>query len=326
MKKINICFISQCIIIGLLLVVIGLLLRDEEKNWQKDAVTEVFVEEYEADTQMEQKVPVEETESVSSNSIVESAPVIVSSVQNVSQEEKVSTILTGKNIVVFGDSIWNDGRGEDGISEHIIELTGSNIYNCAVGGTTAARMGYRPENLNDWVSQSFVGMVHVANGLISADRLLADTEALEVMKKVDFSAVDYILVAYGLNDYFSEVPVYPETYNDGASYVGALRTGIEQLKKQYPNVEIVLLTPTYTEAYGEKEYEIGEYVEAMRGVAEEMDVHLADMFHIMGEDAGSRLEQLDDGVHLSAEGREIYAKGVVWYLTEIENAMQQTQQ
>ena len=320
MKKINIYFIGQCIIIALLLVVIGLLVRKEDRSAVKDERIEVSVQESQTDTLAEQEIPVVNQKDIILNSEAESEPVVVSGSRKEKEEEKVSTVLTGKKIVVFGDSIWNDARGEDGISEHVMELTGSTIYNCAIGGTTAARLGDRPENLNEWISQSFVGMVHVAKGNIPADRLLADTEALEVIKQVDFTDVDYILVAYGLNDYFFEIPVAPETYYDGASYVGALRKGVESLKEKYPEADIVLLTPTYTEAHGDKEYKIGEYVEAMRGVAEEMDVHLADMFHIMGEDAGSRLEKLDDGVHLSAEGREIYAEGVVWYLTEIENA------
>lgn len=319
MKKMNMSFIGQCIIIALLLVIIGLLVRDDDRMTTKGETTEVSVQEQATDVSTEQEIPKVNHEDASVSSVVKREPMVISAMKNEKPQEKVSTVLTGKNIVVFGDSIWNDARGEDGVSEHVMELTGSTVYNCAIGGTTAARLGERPENLDEWISQSFVGMVHVAKGNIPADRLLADTEALEVIKQVDFSNVDYILVSYGLNDYFSEISVYPETYYDGASYVGALRKGVESLKEKYPETDIVLLTPTYTEAYGNKKYKIGEYVEAMRGVAEEMDVHLADMFHIMGEDAASRLEQLDDGVHLSAEGREMYAEGVVWYLTEIEN-------
>ena len=108
--------------------------------------------------------------------------------------------------------------------------------------------------------------------------------------------------------------------------MGALRNGILHFREHYPQAQIVLVTPTYSRLFeDDREYRIGDYVEAMRGVSGEMNTGLADMFHIMGEDASSRLSHLDDGVHLSAEGRTVYAEGIVWYLTNFEQEKQQEQ-
>ncbi|MBR3601464.1 MAG: SGNH/GDSL hydrolase family protein [Lachnospiraceae bacterium] len=340
MKKINVYFIGECIIIVLLLAVIGLLISDRGTmsdgriaQAQETAAQEQGAENYEVVVENDDKALGlrKITEVILGGATSEAGNDIVASEEEqelvmAPEIEEYSSVLDGKKIVVFGDSIWNDSRGEDGVSEQLMAMTGSTVYNCAIGGTSAALVGNNPDDIREWDNQSFNGMVYVANNVVSARQVMGDTEAYEVIEQVDFNAVDYILVSYGLNDFFSEVPVYPEAYYDINSYVGALRNGILHLREHYPQAQIVLVTPTYSQLFeSEREYRIGDYVEAMRGVSVEMNTGLADMFHVMGEDADSRIEHLDDGVHLSAEGRTIYAQGIAWYLTEIENAKQQTQ-
>lgn len=334
MKKINVYFIGECIIIVLLLAILGLLISDKGAVLDSRVVQEASAQEQNREkhetvvasqTSGGQKV----TDVISSEETVEVTNNInLNEQESVSANamEQVSSILEGKKIVVFGDSIWDDARGEDGISEQIMTKTGSTVYNCAIGGTSAALVGDNPENIREWDNQSFNGMVYVANDVVSAQKVVGNTAAYEVIEQVDFSTVDYILVSYGLNDFFSEVPVYPEYYYDINSYIGALRNGILHLREHYPQAQIVLVTPTYSRMFeDDREYRIGDYVEAMRGVSVEMNTGLADMFHIMGDDAASRLSHLDDGVHLSSEGRTVYAEGIVWYLTNFEQEKQQEQ-
>ena len=238
------------------------------------------------------------------------------------QPEKIKK-FAGKKIVVFGDSIWNAGRGTDGISEHIQEETGATVYNCAIGGTTAA-LTVEQESMEKWKSNSFNGMIYVARKLVPAEQVLGDDVVADIIKQVDFNEMDYVIVAYGLNDFFSDVPLFPKEYNELTNYVGALRNGIGQLKLNYPHLKIIMVSPTYTKMFeGEKEFEIGNYVEAARSVAQEMDVEFFDMFHILGEDAESRTQHLGDGVHLSAAGRKVYADAVVWFLNGLEETAEE---
>ena len=338
MKKINIYFIGECIIIVLLLAIIGLLISDrgalpDGKIAQETAAEEQSVENHEVVVEDNDKALGLQkiTDALLGEKTAEAGSDIVATDEEqepalAPEIEEYSSVLDGKKIVVFGDSIWNDSRGEDGVSEQLMSMTGSTVYNCAIGGTSAALVGNNPKDIRDWDDQSFNGMVYVANDVVSARQVLGDTAAYEVIEQVDFNTVDYILVSYGLNDFFSGVPVYPEYYYDINSYVGALRNGILHLREHYPQAQIVLVTPTYSQLFeSEREYHIGDYVEAMRSVAAEMNTGLADMYHAMGEDPGSRIQHLDDGVHLSSEGRSIYAESIAWYLTEIENAKQQVQ-
>lgn len=327
MKKINWYFIGECVIIALLLVIIAILLGD--KADRKDNATEVETTISSENIVMDETADsgVQKVKDIVSGGIVTEVSANPTET-NISANSisRISNVLEGKKIVVFGDSIWNDARGEDGVSEQLMAMTGSTVYNCAIGGTSAAVIGESTEFSYDWRSQSFNGMVYVANKLLPADVVLEGTEACEVIKEVDFSTVDYILVSYGLNDFFSGVSIYPKEYYELSNYVGALRNGILHLRENYPQAKIVLVTPTYTKLFeGEKEFEIGNYVEAMRSVSVEMNTELADMFHVLGDDPESRLEHLDDGVHLSSEGRTVYAKGIAWYLTEIEKEKQVTE-
>lgn len=335
MKKINIYFVLECIIIVLLLAILGVLLKDSRKEepaevvWEEyeDESGEVFEEEYVDIVEPEKHPEIAESE----NELI--VPEVVLSqensiAENTSQENSVESVsdneiakdkfLSGQKIVVFGDSIWDEGRGYDGISEQIQNATGAIVYNCAVGGSTAAQV-FGEKEIQNWSSSCFNGMVYVARDMVPADNVIKGRDACEVVKQVDFEEMDYVIISYGLNDYFSNVPVYPETYYDIASYIGALRNGIYKLQKHFPHLKIMVVSPTYTALFeGEQQYEIGEYVEAARSVADEMKVHFLDMFHILGKDEESRTKHLVDGVHLSTAGRKVYADAVIWKLRILE--------
>lgn len=328
MKRHNFVFIGECAIVLALLVLIGVLIKDDNNSIKKEgsvASVAVFtdaLEEQVANSTVEENVVIEsddlsevavETsvktvadreEAISDNSV---------SQNNVSQEEEDKV-----KIVVFGDSIWNEARGTDGISEQVMEQLDVEIYNCAIGGTTAAVDGDVPER-EEWDSRSFGGMVYVARGIIDADELMPNDAACEVIKQVDFNEVDYVIVSYGLNDYFSDITIYPQEYYDKASYVGALRYGIHRLQESFPQLEIILTSPTYCEWFkGERQFELGRYVECARGVAQEMDVHFLDMYHALGKNPEEKMEYLSDGVHLTSEGRALYANSVIEYLKQLD--------
>ena len=350
MKKHNFLFIGECAIVLALLGLIGILIKDEkhlahgresvkavvelednvveETNFLSklfDGQDEVVKEETileENETKVDTNVqlaeePLMEIEE-KNEAVVGEASKELKTVENTVSDNHVSAIEEDKvKIVVFGDSIWNEGRGTDGISEQVMEQLDVEIYNCAIGGTAAAVDGEAPDR-EEWDSRSFSGMVYVARGIVDPDELMPNDAACEVIKTVDFNEVDYVIVSYGLNDYFSDITVYPETYYDKSSYVGALRYGINRLQKSFPQLEVIITSPTYCEWFkGERQFELGTYVECDRSVAQEMDVHFLDMYHALGKSPEEKMEYLSDGVHLTSEGRTIYAHSVVGYLKQL---------
>lgn len=344
-KMRNRIFLIECAVILLLLGVIGFLLFDKKDPGSMEVAVAKETEEgfLEENFFFWKEDSVSENSALSQNHLVTVSENNVASVsENAETEEAAADAGSDENgntgteiaaegiplntkdviernkktqIVVFGDSIWNAGRGTDGISEQIMEEKDVVIYNCSIGGTTAAVYN-ESTNWETWTSNSFNGMMYITNGLISEDQLIPNDTAAAVFKEIDFEQVDYIIVSYGLNDYFSNVPIFPKEYFDLTSYVGALRHGIHKIQKQYPHIEFILTSPTYCGWFeGERDFGLGNYVEAARGVSAEYETHFLDMYHALGKNPQEKTQYLEDGVHLTEEGRSLYARAVIDFLT-----------
>lgn len=317
MKKQNIYFFVECLVIVALLGIIGLLIKEDAGGIEKNNVPQEVIQEVEKEEEEVTKtittvssIQVEESKEAKETKETKETTGKVTSVQ-----EKIELDNQIK-VVVFGDSIWNAERGENGISEQVMEATGVKIYNCAIGGTTAAVVN-ESTDWDSWTSRSFNGMMYIANDVVSKE-LISKDEAYEVMKEVDFEEVDYVIISYGLNDYFSDVPVHPQEYYDLTSYVGALRHGIQKLKEEYPQIKFIITSPTYCGWFeGERQFRLDDYVEAARGVAAEYDAYFLDMFHALGKNPEEKSKYLEDGVHLTDEGLTMYAKSVIEFFNKL---------
>lgn len=72
------------------------------------------------------------------------------------------------------------------------------------------------------------------------------SESLETLKNLDFSTVDYITISYGTNDYAAGVPLdNSQNQHDQTTFAGALRYSIETLLNAYPNLRILIGSPTW---------------------------------------------------------------------------------
>ena len=326
MNKMKLIFIGECIIIFCLLLVIGGLLVKEPGLAAEGSVFSEETSVLEAEGEPETVLNREEGP-VLSEKIVPKAGELqklpeqkISS--NESSREDISPVTSKEvierrektQLVVFGDSIWNAGRGEDGISEQVMAEKDVIIYNCSIGGTTAAVVNESTQ-WDSWTSRSFNGMMYLVNDVISEEQLIPEETIYPIFKQIDFDEVDYILVSYGLNDYFSNVPIHPKEYFDLTSFVGALRHGIHKIQEKYPHIQFILTSPTYCGWFeGERDFGLGDYVEAARGVSQEYGTHFIDMYHALGKSPEQKMQYLEDGVHLTEEGRYLYARSVIDFL------------
>ena len=228
------------------------------------------------------------------------------------------------NIVVFGDSIWDMDRGEKGIAAQVAEFMYADVYNCAIGGSRATlKEGESDVNYETWDSTSLTGMCYVMSGLVDTN-FLEGYPAGGVIRNIDPAAVDYYIIAYGLNDYFSGAPIAKsggDTY-DPHGYTGALNNALELLKGVSPNAQFLLISPTYCQFYENgymvtdsnmKDYGEGtltDYANACRNVAEMKNTLYIDAYSTMGINIYTADEYLEDGVHLTESGRNLYAKAV----------------
>ena len=228
------------------------------------------------------------------------------------------------NIVVFGDSIWDMDRSETGIAAQVAEYMNANVYNCAIGGTRATlKDGESDVNYDTWDSTSLTGMCYVMRGLVDMN-FLEGYPAGGVIRNVNPADVDYYIIAYGLNDYFSGAPIAVSggDHYDPHGYTGALYNALELLKGASPNAQFLLISPTYCQFFfffymvtdsNMRNYGQGtltDYANACRNVAEMSNTLYIDAYSTMGINIYTAEEYLEDGVHLTEAGRTLYARAV----------------
>lgn len=228
------------------------------------------------------------------------------------------------NIVVLGDSIWDMDRGDTGIAAKVAQYMNADVYNCAIGGSRATlKEGESPDKFDTWDSSSLTGMVNVLAGKVSPD-FLEGYPGGGVIRNVNPQNVDYYIIAYGLNDYFSKAPIAVEggANWDPHGYTGALKAAILLLGQISPQAQILIISPTYCQFLKDgimetdsnmRDYGQGtlsDYANAARNVAETNHTLYIDAYSTMGINIYSAEQYLEDGIHLTVEGRDLYAKAV----------------
>ncbi|MBR6666330.1 MAG: SGNH/GDSL hydrolase family protein [Lachnospiraceae bacterium] len=226
--------------------------------------------------------------------------------------------LSGYSIVFIGDSIVGLDRSTASIPQIVSTLSGADTYNLAQGGLTATKVEDR------------ISFLTIVDALEKPDDTQIQEE--EVWKGIqEFQQREtnenklVFVIAFGLNDYFqgervkeSNNPLNPQTY------YGALRLGTERLKALYPDAEVVIMAPTYTNFYSHgNEYmsEQGGILEDYRLAAKEVaDVEKV-LFKNQYEDlkvfAENEILYLTDGCHLTQQGKFVYGINMIEYLGEV---------
>jgi lysophospholipase L1-like esterase len=153
-------------------------------------------------------------------------------------------------------------------------------------------------------------------------------ETIDGLEEIDFSKVEIVLIQHGLNDYYSGIPLdNEEDPYDDYTVQGALRNAITTLQKNYPDLRIILATPTYSwyragmqtcEEFNAGYGFLEDYVEAQIAVAKELGVETIDLYHDLYPH--EKWEDWEiytrDGLHPNDEGRTLIAQRLAEYLRE----------
>lgn len=232
------------------------------------------------------------------------------------------------DVVVTGDSIIGKDRYDGSVDAYFEEYCGLTMVNGAFGGNCAGvedadRYSYQGESitlpyLTEAICYRDFG-AQWADMASNQTKVAYFEESLHNLEAVDFRQVKILMLSFGTNDYLSgKRPDDPEDPYNIESFGGALRYSIELLKKTYPDMEIVLVTPLFCHIPGNEDcfkqvfYEgetLDKYVEVEKRIAAEYGIFVIDVLDGIGIDE-SNYEQYTDGggLHLNKEGREIYAR------------------
>lgn len=231
------------------------------------------------------------------------------------------------SIVCLGDSNLGNVQDETGIVSLLEQKLGVKVLNGAFGGSTMANVnGVKTEyhsvlsmyNLTHSICNKNFGMQKSEIDVImQSDHVKYFDVTLDKLSKVDFNVVDVLIIEHGVNDYLSGTPIKngSDPY-DTETFCGTIRTVVTMLKEEYPNLRIILSTPTYCAPIGagwinrycdEVDYGGGlleDYVNAEIEVAKELGIEIIDTYHLVNIHKDNVTEYLDDGLHLSKNGRE----------------------
>ncbi len=302
-------------------------------NSSKDAVVAQEIpratEEMQKENEMAQEeLPIEENEVIVPPEEL-SEPEIEE--QPITEEVPENTDENRLQIVFLGDSILDGYRNESGIAYLTGQICDADVYNLAMGGTTAALSTYESAIYEEWTSRSLQGVVHAISGNIDAG-ILDGYRAGEVFATCDFSKTDYFVIGYGMNDFLSAIPMNNDSsVNQEYTYVGALRIAISTLRSNFPEAEIVLCSPNYAQFWGKDGSYLGDgnmvnngggtlvsYYRVCGNVSADENTLFLDTYNGIGLDAYTADEYLEDGIHLSEKGRRKYADKLSKIILEFE--------
>ena len=247
----------------------------------------------------------------------------------------------GLTILAFGNAPLADDRdSENGLANMIARQAEANVINCAVSGSyLAAQSPSFDANSAPMDIYTFYWLCVLATGIdidrhfsgaaeVLGENMPPDaTAAYNNLKNVDMNTVDAILIMYDASDYMMGNPTYnPQNLTDIMCFSGNLEAGIELIQKNYPNIRIIIMSPTYAYAVDDN----GKYISSEKqsyGEAYLSDYHAGQYFTSLSrnvtfvdnlygtfteEDAD---EYLSDNLHLNAKGRQAVADRFVDALT-----------
>ena len=201
-------------IISTMLVVLGCACANHKSEESTDAAktntadTEDTINLGEIIQQMkeEQSSPTPDPEPSPSEEPVETNPddiVFPEHEQVITEEDQTEPQGNDLQLVFLGDSIFDNNRDGTGVPYLTGVQCNADVYNLAIGGTTATIKQTQSAENEKWESTGLQGVVKAMEKKIPTT-IFEGTRTKEILDNpnIDFSKTDYFIIEYGINDYF----------------------------------------------------------------------------------------------------------------------------
>ena len=263
------------------------------------------------------------------------------SILPLTDENGQMVITDASNIVVFGNAPFADDRdSSDNLANLIAKETGANVYNCSISGSylAAQQLNYDP-TIAPMDAYCLYWLVNLAAGVPldgyyeDAAAALGDKtppeaeEVVNTLKTLDFNTIDTVAIMYDATDYLCGNAMYSDDNpTDPTQFTGNLEASIEVLQNYYPQIRIIVMSPTYAYAVDED----GNYVSSDIYIYNNRDVlstyvikecysanlhsvsFMDNLYGSVTEDNAD--EYLVDNLHLNVKGRKLIAKRFEYFL------------
>lgn len=160
------------------------------------------------------------------------------------EDDGITTLLC------LGNSPFADNKGENGLAQTLARKMGGVAYDGSFAGTYQTMYNktyqetYKPDGLSLYPVVSAI-----CSGDFSLIEYVASTmteteiQTVEMLKNLDYSTVDMLVIMYDLSDYIGNRPLYnPTDKNDVITWTGALNASLELIEEAYPHIRTVVLS------------------------------------------------------------------------------------
>lgn len=199
--------------------------------------------------------------------------------------------LEGKVFNFLGDSITESwGASAPGKAFHQLIMKEQNLefaYNYGVGGTRIAR-------------QRVPGRANTKEDL-----------TFEIRAEVMDKSADAVVVFGGTNDYgHGDAPMGDLDSEDIYTFCGGLNSLITKLQKDFPNAEIIFMTPIHRvdedKPSAPESKVLADYAEAIKAICKKRAIKVIDLFGINPIDPYDK-NLVPDGLHPNDAGHRVLA-------------------
>ena len=263
------------------------------------------------------------------------------SILPLTDENGQMVITDASNIVLFGNAPFADDRdSSDSLANLIAKETGANVYNCSISGSylAAQERDFDP-TVAAMDAYCLYWMVCLATGapidnyyVQAAEQLGEKTpadaeEVINTLKTLDFNTIDTVAIMYDATDYLLGNPMYnDDNPTDPTQFTGNLEASLDVLQSLYPQIRIIVMSPTYAYAVDEN----GDYISSDMYIYNNRDVlstyvikecysanlhsvsFMDNLYGSITEDNAK--EYLTDNLHLNVKGRKLIAKRFEYFL------------
>lgn len=263
------------------------------------------------------------------------------SILPLTDENGQMVITDASNIVLFGNAPFADDRdSSDSLANLIAKETGANVYNCSISGSylAAQELNYDP-TVAAMDAYCLYWLVCLATGspidnyYVQAAEQLGDKtpadaeEVINTLKTLDFNTIDTVAIMYDATDYLLGNPMYnDDNPTDPTQFTGNLEASLDVLQSLYPQIRIIVMSPTYAYAVDEN----GDYISSDMYIYNNRDVlstyvikecysanlhsvsFMDNLYGSITEDNAK--EYLTDNLHLNVKGRKLIAKRFEYFL------------
>ena len=306
--------------------------EDEKPETQPEEMVSEEEDNLSTTEDLKEEEPVEEIELDWGEVEVDETVLTTDGHKEVKEDEKMMDEEDHLQLVFLGDSIFDMARDGTGVPYLTAEALDASCYNLAIGGTCAALHKDESAAYEKWDSSSVLGVAKAVAGLVSPDAF-SKYHARDVFDSCDFSKTDYFIVECGTNDFLSQ---YPIDLNQGGTYqwytyYGAVQSIVGDLLTAYPDAKVIFCTPHYEQFHFKDKGIAGDvnildlgrgplinYIAAGHNAAQMAGAYAINCYDELPINGYTADDYLLDGIHLTEEGRRVYAEMLVKTINHLE--------